>query len=69
MDDIKITSGYAFILGLGTLSWLFKKQETVAQSTAEAEYIVAAMTTSQTIWLKHILEEMESCKKQPRNLL
>jgi len=32
-------------------SWASKKQATMAQSTAEAEYIAATEATSQAIWL------------------
>ena len=39
VDDMKSTSGYAFTLGPGMFSWNSKKQEVVAQSSAEAEYI------------------------------
>ncbi|XP_047149159.1 secreted RxLR effector protein 161-like, partial [Vigna umbellata] len=58
MDEMKSTSGYAFSLGSGILSWASKKQATVAQSTTEAEYVATAKTTSQAIWLRRILEEM-----------
>src|ERR1044072_1270682 len=55
---MKSTSGYAFSLGSGIFSWASKKQATVAQSTAEAEYVAAAEATSQAIWLRRILEDM-----------
>ncbi|XP_019052048.1 PREDICTED: uncharacterized protein LOC109114200 [Nelumbo nucifera] len=58
VDDMKSTSGYAFTIGSGIFSWASRKQATVAQSSAEAEYIAAAMTTSQAIWLKRIHEDM-----------
>ena len=58
MDDMKSTSGYAFTLGSGIFSWASKKQATVAQSSAEVEYIATTMTTSQAIWIKWILEDM-----------
>ncbi|XP_071689253.1 uncharacterized protein [Rutidosis leptorrhynchoides] len=35
-----------------------QKQETVAQSSAEAEYVAAANSANQAIWLKRILEDM-----------
>ena len=41
IDDMKSTSGYCFSLGSGVFSWCTKKQETVAQSTAESEFIAA----------------------------
>jgi len=36
---MKSISGYCFSKGSGVLSWCCKKQEVVAQSSAEAEFI------------------------------
>ena len=41
IDDRKSTSGFLFNLGSGAISWSSKKQEVVALSTSEAEYIAA----------------------------
>ncbi|XP_031253746.1 secreted RxLR effector protein 161-like [Pistacia vera] len=41
LDDARSTSGYVFYLNKGAISWISRKQETVAQSTAEAEYVSA----------------------------
>ncbi|KAK5819012.1 hypothetical protein PVK06_023968 [Gossypium arboreum] len=49
VNDMKSTSGYLFTLGSGVFSWSSKKQQTVAQSTAEAEYIAAATAVNQAI--------------------
>ena len=59
VDDMKSTSGYAFTLGSGMFSWNSKKQEVVAQSSAEAEYIAAAGATNQALWLRKILSDLE----------
>ena len=59
VDDMKNTSGYAFTLGSGMFSWNSKKQEVVAQSSAEAEYIAAAGATNQALWLRKILCDLE----------
>ncbi|KAI5336669.1 hypothetical protein L3X38_015937 [Prunus dulcis] len=56
-DDRRITSGYAFTLGSGMFSWASIKQNTVALSTAEAEYVSAAEATSQAKWLRFVLED------------
>jgi hypothetical protein len=65
LDDMKSTSGYAFSLGSGFFSWACKKQATVAQSTAEAEYMAAAEATSQSIWLRRILGDMGEQEDEP----
>src|SRR5688572_12416930 len=42
-DDSKSQSGFVFALNGGAVSWKSSKQETVVDSTTEAEYIVAAL--------------------------
>ncbi|KAI5343667.1 hypothetical protein L3X38_011543 [Prunus dulcis] len=56
-DDRISTSGYAFTLGSGMFSWALIKQNAVALSTAEAEYVSAAEATSQAKWLGFVLED------------
>ena len=51
LDDMRNTSGYCFNLGTGVFSWCSKKQEIVAQSTAEAEFIAATVAVNQALWL------------------
>ena len=41
-DDSKSISGYVFILNGGAISWKSSKQQTVADSTTEAEYIAVS---------------------------
>ncbi|KAG8480419.1 hypothetical protein CXB51_025096 [Gossypium anomalum] len=54
IDDMRSTSWYFFTLGSSVFCWSSKKQQTVAQSTAEAEYIAAA-AVNQAIWLRKLL--------------
>ena len=56
-DDSKSTLGYAFSFGNGVFSWASIKQNYVALSTAEAEYISASEATAQAIWLRFVLED------------
>ncbi|CAJ2638092.1 unnamed protein product [Trifolium pratense] len=58
VDDMKSTSGYVFNLGSGVISWCSKKQDNVAQSSAEAEYLAAGLATQQSLWLRRILEDI-----------
>ncbi|KAK2378545.1 putative mitochondrial protein [Trifolium repens] len=56
-DDRKSTSGGCFFLGNNLISWFSKKQNSVALSTAEAEYIAAGSSCSQMMWMKQMLQE------------
>ncbi|PNX60132.1 putative copia-type protein, partial [Trifolium pratense] len=58
LDDMKSTSGYCFSSGSGIFSWCSKKQEIVAQSTTEAEFIAATAAVNQALWLRKILSDM-----------
>ncbi|XP_031280046.1 secreted RxLR effector protein 161-like [Pistacia vera] len=46
VDDMRSTFGYVFFVNHGAFSWLSKKQETIALSTAEAKYISTAVATN-----------------------
>ncbi|XP_070022974.1 secreted RxLR effector protein 161-like [Nicotiana sylvestris] len=50
--DRKSTSGMAHFLGSCLVSWATKKQNFVALSTTEAEYVVAASCCAQLLWIK-----------------
>uniref|UniRef100_A0A6N2K750 Integrase catalytic domain-containing protein n=1 Tax=Salix viminalis TaxID=40686 RepID=A0A6N2K750_SALVM len=56
-DDSLSTSGYAFSFGSGVFSWASVKQNTVALSTAEAEYVSASEATTQAIWPRFVLDD------------
>lgn len=58
VDDMKSTSGYCFSLGSGVFSWCCKKQEIVAQSTAEAEFVAATAAANQALWLRKVLIDL-----------
>ena len=51
--DRKSTSGSCQLLGNLIVSWFSKKQNYVALSTAEAEYIAAGSCCAQVLWMKH----------------
>lgn len=55
---MKSTSGYCFSFGSGMFSWSSKKHEIVAQSTAEAEFIVATTAVNQALWLRKMLTNL-----------
>ncbi|RVX02654.1 Retrovirus-related Pol polyprotein from transposon TNT 1-94 [Vitis vinifera] len=55
--DYGIKFSYCFSFGSGVFSWSSRKQEVVAQSTAEAEYIAAAAAVNQALWLRKLLTD------------
>ncbi|XP_070050607.1 secreted RxLR effector protein 161-like [Nicotiana tomentosiformis] len=50
--DRKNTSRMAHFLGSCLISWGTRKQNSVALSTAEAEYVAAASCCAQSLWIK-----------------
>ncbi|XP_021737716.1 uncharacterized protein LOC110704235 [Chenopodium quinoa] len=58
----KSTSGMVQFLGPCLVSWGSKKQNTVALSTAKAEYVAAATCCSQVLWIKQQFLDMAKSK-------
>ena len=58
LDDYKSQSGYVFTLNGGAVSWKSSKQETIADSTTEAEYIAASEATKDAVWIWEFLNEL-----------
>ena len=57
-DTRHSTSGYVFTIAGGAISWKSKKQNTVALSSTEAEFIAAAYATKEGVWLQRLLYEL-----------
>jgi hypothetical protein len=55
--DRKSTSETCQFLGSSLVSWSFCKQPSVAQSTTEAEYVVAASCCSQLLWITYTMSD------------
>ena len=52
-------SGNVFMIGQGLITWKSKKQESVALSTAESEYISASLAATDAMWIKKLLLELK----------
>jgi hypothetical protein len=63
-DDRKSTSGVLFFLGDSPISWQSTKQKVVALSSCDAEYIAAATTACQAIWLARLLAEISGSSEK-----
>src|SRR5205809_8050565 len=59
LDERKSTSAFVFVLNRGAISWRSKKQEMIALLTMEAEYIAAAATVQEAVWLRSLLISLE----------
>nr|KYP31422.1 Copia protein [Cajanus cajan] len=68
VDDMKSTTGYCFSFGSGVFSWCSSKQDIVAQSTAEAEYVAANATANQAIWIRNILGDLHMEQNKPTQI-
>ena len=53
----KSTSGTCQLLGKSLVSWSLEKQNSVALSTAEAEYISTGSCCDQLLWMKATLSD------------
>ena len=64
-DDRRSTSGYAFNIGTGVVSWTSKKQLIVFLSSIEVEYKALCNATCEAIWLRRILEDIGNKQMKP----
>jgi len=57
-DDGKSTAGHISYLGESPISWCSQKQETMAMSSCEAEFMAGTEAARQAIWLQDLLSEV-----------
>ena len=68
VDNRKSTSGQVFYLGSTAVSWSSKKQDVVALSSSEAEYIAVASASCQAIWLRRMLVDFHNEQYGPTSI-
>jgi len=57
-EDRKSVGGFVFLLKGGAISWTSKKQNSIALSTTEAEYMAMTQATKEIGWLRVLLDEL-----------
>ncbi|KAK6119798.1 hypothetical protein DH2020_046467 [Rehmannia glutinosa] len=62
--DRKSTSGTCQMLGNRLVSWFSKKQNSIATSTSEVEYIAAGNCCSQVLWMRQQLRDYDVEEKE-----
>ncbi len=55
--DRKSTSGTCQFLGWSLISWSLKKQNSIALSMAEAEYVTTGSCCAQLLWMRQTLKD------------
>ncbi len=68
-EDRSSTSGYLFQMAGGPVSWKSRKQESVALSTAEAEYIDLSSAAQETVWIRRLITELGNEPEGPTTLM
>ena len=58
VDDGRSTTGHMFYLNNCLITWCSSKQETVALSSCEAEFMAATEVAKQGIWLQELLAKV-----------
>jgi len=61
--DMKSTSGNIILMGNSPICWTSKKQNIVATSTAEAEYVSTTLCAKKVLWIRNILKELFNFRK------
>ena len=66
-DDSRSTNGYLVLMAGGPVAWKSTKQQSVALSSTEAEYMGQTMTATQTMWTRGLLKELQIKGTIPKN--
>ena len=64
----KSTSGFAFFLGGAVISYLSKKQPTIAMSSTEAEIMAASLGALEAVYLRMLLADLGHLVKGPTDI-
>ena len=66
-DDSWSTSGYIVLMAGGPVAWKSTKQQSVALSSTEAEYMGQTMAATQVMWTRGLLKELQINSTIPKD--
>ncbi|WMV08335.1 hypothetical protein MTR67_001720, partial [Solanum verrucosum] len=69
VNDKKSISGNLFTLGSAAITWGSKKQSTTSLSSSDVEYVAAASSTCQVLWLRKLLADLHQEQKRETKIL
>ncbi|XP_023762718.2 uncharacterized mitochondrial protein AtMg00810-like [Lactuca sativa] len=69
VNDRRSTSGMVFYLNKNLVTWSSQKQQCVALSSCEAEFMAANLATCQGIWVRRLVQEITGEKLGPVTIL
>jgi len=68
IDTRRSTTGYAFVIGDGVITWKSHRQKTVALSTTEAEFMAACECAKEALSLSQLLHDVGYIQERPPSL-
>ncbi|KAI3824783.1 hypothetical protein L1987_06254 [Smallanthus sonchifolius] len=69
VEDRKGTTGMVFYYSNNLVTWASQKQQTVALSSCEAEFMAATAAACQSLWLRNLVSDLTGEKAQQVTLL
>nr|GFC33559.1 retrotransposon protein, putative, Ty1-copia subclass [Tanacetum cinerariifolium] len=64
-DDSQSRYGWVFLLNGGAMTWKSSKQDTVANSMCESQYIAACEASKEAIWMKNFIGDIRVVSARP----
>ncbi|CAH2099085.1 unnamed protein product [Euphydryas editha] len=64
VETRRSTTGYVFLKNGAAITWSSQRQQTVALSTTEAEFMAACAATKEAMWLRQLLQEISEYKQE-----
>ena len=69
LEQKKSIKGYLFMYYDALVAWSSRKQDVVALSTCDAEYVAGSLGACQAVWMMNLLKELKLREKRPVCLL